>query len=433
MKQAARPKSVTITQEEPARPKKVVGWEPKGENKVKSQSVFHAQSVKQSREIKNLSDIKATFNLSLMNSLSQLNQGRDSNDDDESKKKLSDILSSSAEASSLNEGASEKGECNRSLNPQSNSKLKQIRRNNNNSFPMASTSNNNNHHSHEVVDHSTELGRPPLVCLGQEHLYRLLKAICYNFPKIGYCQGMNFVVGFLLIITGANETDASWIFESLALNPAIHIIGLYEKDFPLLYLLVHIFWRRLQKEIPELYTQLKEIGLPDHVWITQWFMTFYLYSLPMHLVVRIWDFILSEDILSLIKVAIALLKIMKKDLMNMDTSDVSKYFKGFKEEENLMKPENRIDANKLIESARKIQMRRKDVSQFTREFLEETPAFIDNIFVKFYLKYDGADKQEYQRFAKEIADNYRRPENKAKDMQNYYFDHNTMPKLNKLD
>jgi hypothetical protein len=45
-----------------------------------------------------------------------------------------------------------------------------------------------------------------------------LKAISLYFPGVGYTQGMNFIVAFLLIINGGNEEEAFWSFVFLGKN-----------------------------------------------------------------------------------------------------------------------------------------------------------------------------------------------------------------------
>jgi len=43
---------------------------------------------------------------------------------------------------------------------------------------------------------------------------------------MGYTQGINFIVGFLLII-GYSEFDAFWIFVHIAINKRYLLLGLF--------------------------------------------------------------------------------------------------------------------------------------------------------------------------------------------------------------
>lgn len=76
----------------------------------------------------------------------------------------------------------------------------------------------------------------------------VLKAVSVYNEKVGYCQSMNFIVGFILLLSGGNEVDTFWFFSSLLkssskvaeqINPvdAVKMDGLkgfYKKQFPTL-------------------------------------------------------------------------------------------------------------------------------------------------------------------------------------------------------
>jgi len=51
--------------------------------------------------------------------------------------------------------------------------------------------------------------------VGQKALRNILQAIAVYKPKVGYCQSMNFLVGFLLMISGSHEKEVFWVFAAL--------------------------------------------------------------------------------------------------------------------------------------------------------------------------------------------------------------------------
>jgi len=51
-------------------------------------------------------------------------------------------------------------------------------------------------------------------------------------------------------------------------------------------------------------------------------MTLYLYSFPVEVCIRIWDFILLDGIFGLAKLTIPIIKIFEKDFMTMEAMDV---------------------------------------------------------------------------------------------------------------
>ena len=53
---------------------------------------------------------------------------------------------------------------------------------------------------------------------GQEEMHRVLLAIAYAVPEVGYCQGMNFVASTLIASLGNYEEHAFWIFMHLLIT-----------------------------------------------------------------------------------------------------------------------------------------------------------------------------------------------------------------------
>lgn len=77
----------------------------------------------------------------------------------------------------------------------------------------------------------------------------VLSALSVFNEKVGYCQSMNFLIGFLLLVSGGHEKDTFWFFSSLLNSTSPNQLnnnpfeprfdglkGFYKKDFPLLQL-----------------------------------------------------------------------------------------------------------------------------------------------------------------------------------------------------
>jgi len=64
---------------------------------------------------------------------------------------------------------------------------------------------------------------------GQKKLYNVLKALAVHMPNVGYTQGMNFVLAFLLMMSAGNESDAFWVFLLMAKDPEYLFMGLFEE------------------------------------------------------------------------------------------------------------------------------------------------------------------------------------------------------------
>lgn len=278
--------------------------------------------------------------------------------------------------------------------------------------------------------------------LGERQLCNTLKALANNFPRIGYCQGMNFVVGFMLLISGGNEAESFNLFQKMGLDLRFHVLGLYENNFPLVSLYVFIFWRLLEETDQDLKLHIEKLGVPDHAWISKWFMMIFLYSLPLDIICRVWDFLFSEEsFTATLKIAIALMKILKPDLMKFDEIvEIMEYFKilkgGLYEPYKSMFLDNietikskhiTLKGDILVRKARKVKITKKMISESTHKFLQQNPQFKDHILLKFYEKYDNIDSKEFDYFENKIREYFQEENEENRNHTRLSFDH--MPLL----
>ncbi len=173
--------------------------------------------------------------------------------------------------------------------------------------------------------------------IGQEQLFNTLKALSLYFPNVGYVQGMNFIMGFLLMLSGGNELEAFWVFVALIRDHRYLMMGFFEKEFPLLEFYLYIFYYILEEELPFVHRHLKQQMIPDQFWVFKWFLTGFLYSLPQTQVVRIWDFIVNFGLFGVVQIAVALLKVFEKDITELDTVGMDAFLRHLKGEDKKKK------------------------------------------------------------------------------------------------
>lgn len=103
-----------------------------------------------------------------------------------------------------------------------------------------------------------------------------------------------------------------------------------------------IFKDLFEEYLPELFSHFENENLPDQLWIQKWFMSCFLYSFPMGLCIRIWDNLLAYGTRFLFNVSLAILFMLKDQLMDLDFSDINDYFKALKDDghldQNLLPP-----------------------------------------------------------------------------------------------
>jgi len=200
----------------------------------------------------------------------------------------------------------------------------------------------------------------------QEALKNILVAFAAYSPGVGYCQGMNFVAGFLLIISGFKEEESFWAFLSIMTRKREEdmlkmegIEGFYTENFPLLKVMNKIFMQLLEKITPTVKEHIESTELSEELWLNKWFSMLFLHNLPMSHCIRVWDYFIIHGTSGLLKVTIAILKYISKKLLQLDFADSFALLKNLNNE--LPSP------NKLILNAEKISI---DWTQFNaNEFL----------------------------------------------------------------
>ena len=163
--------------------------------------------------------------------------------------------------------------------------------------------------------------------IGQEQLFNVLKAISLYFPSIGYTQGMNFIVGVFLLVSGGNELEAFWMFASLARDPKFLLMGIFDKDFPLLGFYVFVTYEVLRVRLPKVYNHIIEEQVPPELWLSKWFITLFVLAVPQRHVVRIWDYLFEVGLFGMVNIALGIIKIYEKEILTRDAFEIDSMFK----------------------------------------------------------------------------------------------------------
>jgi hypothetical protein len=106
-------------------------------------------------------------------------------------------------------------------------------------------------------------------------------------PAVGYCQGLNFIAGLLLMISGGNEVET--FYATTALLKHLGLEWLYTEGMPLLAPLLRVFDTIFERKIPNVYDHFQHEAIPEHMWFGRWLLTLGADSFPLPVVIRLWD------------------------------------------------------------------------------------------------------------------------------------------------
>ncbi|XP_062582307.1 uncharacterized protein LOC134244056 isoform X1 [Saccostrea cucullata] len=162
-------------------------------------------------------------------------------------------------------------------------------------------------------------------CKGVMDLQDVLLAYCVHNPTIGYCQGMNFIVGLALIFMEAQ--DAFWT-----------VVAVTEKYFPCHYFDQNLIGAQsdqqvlkdlLAEKLPKLSRHLESIDIEISTVTLNWFLAIFFDAVPFQTLLRIWDCFLLEGPKVLFRFALAILKLHEKEILQKtDTISIMRHLKA---------------------------------------------------------------------------------------------------------
>ncbi|KAK5077812.1 hypothetical protein LTR70_004393 [Exophiala xenobiotica] len=146
---------------------------------------------------------------------------------------------------------------------------------------------------------------------GQQMLRKVLKAFSLYDEKIGYCQGLGFVVGPLLMHMG--EADAFAVL--VRLMEHYDLRSCYTPDLTGLHMRIYQFQILLTNHLPTLSAHLASLNV-EPLYVSQWFLSFFAVTCPLPMLLRIYDIILAEGATeTLMRVALSLMQRNQKKLL----------------------------------------------------------------------------------------------------------------------
>ncbi|XP_062372156.1 TBC1 domain family member 1 isoform X2 [Sardina pilchardus] len=156
---------------------------------------------------------------------------------------------------------------------------------------------------------STQLGA------GQLSLYNLLKAYSLLDPEVGYCQGLSFVAGVLLLHMG--EEEAFTLLKFLMYDMGLR--KQYRPDMIILQIQMYQLSRLLHDYHRELYNHLEKYEIGPSLYAAPWFLTAFASHFPLGFVARVFDMLFLQGSEVIFKVALSLLGSHKPLILQHDS------------------------------------------------------------------------------------------------------------------
>ncbi|XP_078118437.1 TBC1 domain family member 4 isoform X6 [Sander vitreus] len=150
---------------------------------------------------------------------------------------------------------------------------------------------------------------------GQLSLYNLLKAYSLLDTEVGYCQGISFVAGVLLL--HMSEEQAFDMLKFLMYDLGIR--QQFRPDMVSLQVQMYQLSRLLHDYHRELYNHFEEHEICPSLYAAPWFLTLFASQFPLNFVSRVFDFVFVQGTGAIFKVALCLLSSHEGEIVECDT------------------------------------------------------------------------------------------------------------------
>eukprot|EP01006_Ploeotia_vitrea_P016734 TRINITY_DN47583_c0_g1_i1.p1 TRINITY_DN47583_c0_g1~~TRINITY_DN47583_c0_g1_i1.p1 ORF type:complete len:383 (-),score=17.35 TRINITY_DN47583_c0_g1_i1:143-1291(-) len=175
---------------------------------------------------------------------------------------------------------------------------------------------------------------------GQKRLEDILLAYSHRNPDVGYCQGMNSIVGFLMLMAeaswGCTGTDGCaeklsadekdervfWMLVMIVEQNKFNA-GYYTKGGLMAELEVDIgILKKLTKKLlPKVYQHMNRFERGSAVWhalISGWWIPIFTHdALPSEALVKVWDAYVLEGRVILFRIALAMFQMFEDDILSV--------------------------------------------------------------------------------------------------------------------
>ncbi|XP_057302285.1 growth hormone-regulated TBC protein 1-A-like [Hydractinia symbiolongicarpus] len=155
-------------------------------------------------------------------------------------------------------------------------------------------------------------------------LANVLTAYASYNSNIGYCQGLNYIAGMLLLVT-KNEKDTFWLLVQM-LDKLVP--DFYSSKMLGLRIECNVLDELIRLGHPDLHAHFRSHNIDMELFASKWFVCLYMDVLPVETVLRVWDCLFYEGSKVLLRAAYTLI-VMNKDkfLQKTDFTELCNLFK----------------------------------------------------------------------------------------------------------
>jgi len=198
----------------------------------------------------------------------------------------------------------------------------------------------------------------------------VLRAYALYNKEVGYCQGMNYVLNFLMYFT---QEEGVLFGLLVGLIDKFSFQNLYGKGMPLLRTKFYQMDRLFHMYLPKLTEYFRFENISSELYGSGWFLTIFTQSLsepgkaekPSDLLISIWDSFLALGWKGVFKAGIYVLRKLEKDIINLKFGEIVKLISNVSSKEFWNNPTSALEFKDL---SKKIKLANSILESFEIEF-----------------------------------------------------------------
>jgi len=211
---------------------------------------------------------------------------------------------------------------------------------------------------------------------GKEQLNNILERMCAVPGNVGYCQGMNFIVGSMLTLF-KNEIKTFYIFSCMI--QSYDLVNLFSYNTPDYGIRVYQLNYYVKKYIPNVYYHFKNNNLSFDLIYSRWLLTLFSNYLELNRLDFPWTCFFIHKWKGLIKMCLILIYELKEQLLKCDLAGLSTLLKEdtIKYHNNYMKSFYLYNKKFKVTNKQLKQLRNEYFIDLAKKKLEDTNNELD--------------------------------------------------------
>jgi len=148
---------------------------------------------------------------------------------------------------------------------------------------------------------------------GQRTLYRICSCLSLKNKKIGYAQGMSFIIAMFLFYE--DEETSFWMMENLLKNYSLK--DMFCSGFPGLKKNFFVMLKLMKRLLPNIFKQFLKFDIPPPLYASSWYLTSFTNNIfPHEITRRVFDCYLMEGSKIIHRFSLGVLALKEREILS---------------------------------------------------------------------------------------------------------------------